>query len=78
MSEGAFWACVSDHRPLVADFIIGGGVREGSQPLPPKPKHKLVQPELLNPGQLETLHTAHDLWLVNNPAKPNVTDEEIG
>ena len=76
-SEGAFWATVSDHRPLIADFKILGGQRTGPKPLPPKPKQKLLQPELGNEIQLESLHNSQNSWLNSNPLKPNPTEEEI-
>ena len=76
-TEGAFWATVSDHRPLIADFKIVGGLRGGPKPLPPKPKQKLLQPELGNSVQLETLHEVQNQWLNSNPIKLNPTDEEI-
>ena len=77
-SEGAFWSTVSDHRPLIADFKIVGGLRGGATPLPSKPKPKMVQPELMNSVQIEALHEAQDQWLVSNPLNPNASDEEIG
>ena len=76
-SEGSFWATVSDHRPLIADFKIVGGLRKGPKPLPPKPKHKLLQPELSNSIQMEKLHAVQNQWLNSNPIKLNPSDEEI-
>ena len=69
---------MSDHRPLISDFRIEGGLRRGPKPLPPKPKPKLLQPELRNDVQMEKLHKAQDIWLASNPVDPNATDEEIG